>query len=266
MTDFVPGLSVILITKNEGRRLDRCLSSVSFADEIIVLDGASDDNTVEVARAHRAKVVVDAAWPGFGPQKNRVLAMATREWVLSIDADEAVTDQLAESIRQTVAGATARGTGRSEEPVCGFVLSRLSCFAGRPLRFGDWASDRVLRLVRNGRARFSDVPVHEQLLCDGPTAALEGRLMHYTLDSMADARDKAHRYAQAAAPRVASRGKGGLVSACVHGGWAFIRGAFLRLGFLDGLYGFKLAWANAYGTWLRYRIAGRLRRGESVQG
>lgn len=264
MTEFAPGLSVILITKNEGRRLDRCLTSVSFADEIIVLDGASEDGTAEIARAHGAKVVVDPAWPGFGAQKNRVLKMATREWVMSIDADEAVTDELAESIRQIVSGVLGKPAGQGDDTVCGYIFSRLSCFAGRPLRFGDWASDKVLRLVRNGRARFSDLPVHEQLLCDGKTEPLDGRLMHYTLDSMADARDKAHRYAQAAAPRVASKGKGGLVSACVHGGWAFIRGAFLRLGFLDGLYGFKLAWANAYGTWLRYRIAGRLRRGESV--
>ncbi len=255
---FKPGLSVVMITKNEAGRIARCLDSVSFADEIILLDGASEDDTVEQARRFGARVEVDPVWPGFGRQKNRVLAMATHEWVLSLDADEALTPELKMSIQEVVAGmAPGAGNGQSFN---GFWVNRRSCFAGRPLRFGDWSSDKVLRLIRNGSASFSDVPVHEQLVCEAPTSRLSGLLMHYTLDSMAEARVKAYRYAEAAAPRVASKGKGGMVSAWLHASWTFVRGVFLRGGLLDGRYGVMLGWANAYGTWLRYRMAGELRR------
>lgn len=262
MSQYKPGLSVVMITKNEGQRITSCLQSVAFADEIVVLDGASEDDTVAKAKALGATVVVDPAWPGFGPQKNRVLAMATHEWVLSLDADEALTPELSAAVQQVVAGRSPLA-GLDDGPIpvaSGYWINRRSCFAGRPLRFGDWSSDKVLRLVRNGQARFSDLPVHEQLQCEPPTARLNGLLMHYTLDSMADARDKAHRYAAAAAPRVAGLGKGGLISAWLHGGWAFVRGAVLRGGLLDGRYGLMLAYCNAYGTWLRYRMAGELRR------
>ncbi len=263
MSEFQPGLSVVLITKNEGHRLASCLRSVAFADEIVVLDGASTDDTVAVAEAHGARVVVDPHWPGFGAQKNRVLEMASHEWVLSLDADESLTEELTRSVQEVVAG-IAVGPPDSADGYNGYWIRRRSCFAGRPLRFGDWSSDRVLRLVRNGQARFSDVAIHEQLLCEAPVSQLKGLLMHHTIGSMADARAKAWRYAQAGAPAVASRGRGGAVSAWLHGGWTFIRGAIFRLGLLDGRYGLMLAWANAYGTWLRYRMAGELRRTNRV--
>lgn len=260
MTPFKPGLSVVLITKNESARIAACLRSVSFADEIVVLDGASDDDTAAQAREFGARVEVDPVWPGFGRQKNRVLDMASHEWVLSLDADEALTAELKASIQEVVAGMAPGGGPDGKSAVNGYWISRRSCFAGHPLRYGDWSSDKVLRLVRNGSARFTDLAVHEQLIAEPPVDRLNGLLMHYTLDSMADARDKALRYASAAAPAMAERGKGGRLAAALHGGWTFIRGVLLRGGFLDGRYGLMLGWANAYGTWLRYRMAGDLKR------
>ncbi len=242
-------ISVILITRDEAQRIERCLLSVDFADEVVVVDSGSTDRTVELARAAGARVLVRADWPGFGIQKNRALDLATGEWVFSIDADEVVSPGLRESILAAVR------EGRADV----FQVRRRSCFAGRPLRFGDWHGDRVLRLFRRGAARFTDDLVHERLDHDGPAPVLDGMLMHYTIDSLADALEKGRRYAAAGAPRVAARGRGGLVSAAAHASWTFLRGYLLRLGFLDGRHGLLLAWCNACGTWQRYRIAGRLR-------
>lgn len=243
-------LSVIVITQDEERNIERCLRSVAFADEIIVVDSGSTDRTVALARAAGAQVTVHADWQGFGVQKNRALALASRDWVLSIDADEEVTPALATAIRAALAAPAADA----------FELRRRSCFAGRPLRFGDWHADRVLRLFRRGAARFTDDLVHERLAWDGKAPVLDGMLMHYTVDSLADALEKGRRYALAGAPRVAARGRGGSLAAWGHGTWTFLRGYVLRLGFLDGREGLLLAWCNALGTWRRYRIAGQLRR------
>lgn len=244
-----PMLSVILITRDEAHRIERCLGSVDFADEVVVVDSGSTDQTMAIARSAGARVALRADWPGFGVQKNRALELAAGDWVLSIDADEVVTPELRESISAAIRAPAADA----------FQLRRRSCFAGRPLRFGDWHGDRVLRLFRRGAARFTDDLVHERLDHDGPAPVLDGVLMHYTIDSFGDALEKARRYAVAGAPRVAARGRGGLVSAASHASWTFLRGYLVRLGFLDGRPGLLLACCNAYGTWQRYRIAGRLR-------
>jgi glycosyltransferase involved in cell wall biosynthesis len=246
-----PTVSVVLITRDEARRIERCLRSVDFAHEVVVVDSGSTDETVAIARAAGARVTVLDDWPGFGIQKNRALDLATGDWVLSIDADEVVTPRLRDAILAAIrhpAGAEA------------FWLQRRSCFAGKPLRFGDWHGDRVLRLFRRGAARFTEDLVHERLAYDGAAPVLDGLLMHYTIDSLEDALEKGRRYAEAGAPRVAARGRGGLGSAVGHATWTFLRGYLLRGGFLDGREGLLLAWCNAAGTWQRYRIAGRLRR------
>ncbi len=246
------GLSVVLITKNEQAKIERCLRSVGFADEIVVLDGASQDATVRLARDLGARVEVDPDWPGFGAQKNRVLAMASHAWVLSLDADEVVTPELAQSVSEVVRGDQTAAAN-------GYWINRRSCLGSRVVRFGDWQSDRVLRLCRNGAGRFSNLPVHEQLECAPPLARLDGYLMHYTWDSVSDALAKVRRYAQAGAPSLASRGRGGLPAAMTHAVWTLLRGLIFRLGFLDGWSGLCVAGVNAYGTWCRYRLAGRLR-------
>lgn len=246
----VPSLSAIIITRNEARRIQCCLRSVDFADEVVVVDSGSTDDTVALARAAGARVSVRTDWPGFGVQKNRALELATGDWVFSIDADEVVTPALRDAIL-----AAMRTPGGADV----FQVRRRSCFAGRPLRFGDWYGDRVPRLFRRGAARFTEDLVHERLDHAGPAPVLDGLLMHYTIDSLEDALEKGRRYAEAGAGRVAARGRGGLLSAIGHASWTFLRGYLLRGGFLDGRYGLMLAWCNARGTWQRYRLAGRLR-------
>jgi glycosyltransferase involved in cell wall biosynthesis len=256
-----PTLSVVVITRNEAHRIARCLDSVPFADERIVVDSGSTDGTVEIARRAGAHVLSTGDWPGFGPQKNRALSQASGRWVLSLDADEQASPELAGAIRALLE-ADARG-----EPLAdAWWITRESRWCGRPVRFGDWRNDRVLRLFRRGHARFSDDIVHERLLCDGATASLSGVLLHDSVDSPEDAREKSERYARLGAQRLRERGRGGLGPAIVHGGWAFVRGYLLRLGLLDGRAGLAIAWMNARATFLRYRLAGLPAAARSASG
>src|SRR6185312_16109173 len=138
------GLSVVMIVRDEEAALGDALESVSFADEIVVVDSGSRDRTVEIARSRGAKVVVSEGWPGFGPQKNRALAEATRDWVLSIDADERVTPELAGEIRAIV-------SGKNPATHDAYDVPRLSSYCGKFMRHGGWWPDRVTRLFRRGR-------------------------------------------------------------------------------------------------------------------
>jgi glycosyltransferase involved in cell wall biosynthesis len=243
-------LSVTIITKNEAHRIERCLRSVAFADEIVVLDSGSTDATLEIAARLGARTHSSPDWPGFGAQKNRALDLARGEWVFSIDADEEVTPGL----RDAIGAAVSRTPGPGAP--AGYWVVRCSNFCGTPVRHGDWRNDRVLRLFRRDAARFSDDEVHERVLCPPPHAQLAGVLLHDSVDSLRDAREKSERYARLGARKLRARGRGGLASALVHGGWTFVRGYLLRLGFLDGRPGLAIAALNARGTYLRYRLAG----------
>lgn len=239
-------LSVALIAQDEAHRIERCLRSLAFADEIVVLDSGSRDDTVALARRCGATVVQQPGWPGFGPQKNRAVALTRGQLVLSIDADEVVTPELAQAITRELA----------QPRYDGYWVRRASSFCGRTVRFGDWRNDRVLRLFRRESGRFSDDPVHERVLLSGVQGTLDGLLLHDSVDTMDDGRAKMLRYARAGADKLRAKGKGGLVSACVHGGWTFVRGLLLRGGVLDGWRGLAIAMLNAQGTFLRYRWAG----------
>ena len=248
-----PHLSVIVITKNEASRIDACLASVAFADEWIVVDSQSSDDTTERARRFGAQVFSFADWSGFGAQKQRALDRATGGWVLAIDADERVTPELAASIQRAVAA----GEGG---PVA-YELSRLSRFDGRWIRHGDWYPDRVLRLFRRDKARFSTDRVHERVIADGPTARLDGELLHETMPTLDDALTKMNRYSSESAAERAARGqRGGLAAAIGHAAWAFLRGYVVKRGYLDGAAGLALAVYVAEGTFWRYLKIAELAR------
>ncbi|MEO8081031.1 MAG: glycosyltransferase family 2 protein [Caldimonas sp.] len=248
-------LSVILITRNESTHIDACLASVAFADEWIVVDSGSTDDTCERARRFGANVTSSADWPGFGVQKQRALDRATGTWVFAIDADERVTPELAASIRRAVADAPENGPAA-------YSLSRLSSFCGRWMRHGDWYPDRVVRLFRRGQARFSDDLVHERLLVEGSVGRLDGELLHHTMPDLEHALDKMNRYSSGRADDLAGRGaKGGLGSGIGHGLWAFFRSYVVKRGFLDGSAGFVLAAYIAEGTfWRHLKTVERARR------
>jgi glycosyltransferase involved in cell wall biosynthesis len=248
----VPNLSVIVITRNEGHQISDCLKSVAFADEWIVVDAGSTDDTREQAVALGARVTRTDDWPGFGRQKNRALELAQGRWVLSLDADERVSEALAAAIRAAVAPGAETAEVPTEGPA-GYQLSRLSRFCGQWMRHGDWYPDRVTRLFLRGRARFTDDLVHERLDVQGPVGRLPGDLLHETMPTLHDALDKMNRYSSGRAlDKVRAGRRGGLGTALAHGVWAFLRAYLLRRGFLDGRLGFVLAVYNAEGTYYRY--------------
>ena len=237
-------LSVIVITRNEQSNIAECLKDFDFADEIIVVDNASTDHTAEVARSMGAIVHVTEDWPGFGPQKNRALALATGDWVLSIDADERVNSALKADILNAMGdpgGAVA------------YRFPRRSRYCGQFMLHSGWSPDWVVRLFRRGCARFSDDLVHEKLLVQGTVGDLRSPLLHLSFPDFESVLDKANRYSTAGAQAMQRQGKkASLYGAIGHGAWAFFRTYVLRRGFLDGSLGLALAISNAEGTYYRY--------------
>jgi glycosyltransferase involved in cell wall biosynthesis len=236
-------LSVIIITKDEAAHIAQCIGSVSFADEIIVVDSGSTDATCEIARSLGAKVTVTPDWPGFGPQKNRALDLATKEWVLSIDADERVTPELAAEIQKELQNPRADA----------YNIARLSNFCGRWIRHSGWWPDHVLRLFKKDAGRFSDVAVHESVQTTRPVATLSGHFLHYPYADMESLIIKVNRYSSDAARMMHAKGrKSGVATATGHALWTFIRIYLIRRGFLDGKEGFVLAATGAAGSFFRY--------------
>jgi glycosyltransferase involved in cell wall biosynthesis len=239
----MPSLSVILITKNEAANIRDCLESVAWADEIIVVDSGSTDDTVAISRQMGARVY-EHDWPGFGPQKNRALGYASKDWVFSIDADERVTPELRAGIEKIIS---------SEHASDAYLVSRLSNYCGRFMRHSGWYPDLLPRLFRRGKARFSDDLVHERLIVEGTTGELRGMLLHYAFDDLEEVLHKVNLYSTAGAKMMRRRGRqASLTGAVLRGLWSFVRTYILCGGCLDGREGFMLAVSNAEGTYYRY--------------
>ena len=237
-------LSVIIITKNAGATIRRCVESVAWADEIVVVDSGSTDDTQDICRELGAKVIVTTDWPGFGAQKNRALDASSGDWIFSIDADEWVTPELQDEIRAIASSADAASA---------YALPRRSSFCGRYMKHSGWWPDYVVRLFRRGQARFSDDQAHERLIVTGTTKKLRQPLMHEAISNMEQMLGKMNMYSSASARMLHARGRRASIgTAVLHGGWAFFRTYVLRLGFLDGREGFILAVANAEGSYYRY--------------
>ncbi len=237
-------LSVIIIAKNEAANIRACIDAVLWADEIVVVDSGSTDDTANIAREMGTQVYEHADWPGFGSQKNRALGYASNEWVFSIDADERVTPELRAEIEQVLVKAEADG----------YFCPRLSQFCGKFIRHSGWYPDYVLRLFRRGAGRFSESLVHESVLLEGKTVRLNNPLLHYSYLSVADVERKVAHYSTAAAQQMYESGKrASLTGALLSGGWAFLRTYLMRLGVLDGVAGWGIARMNARTTFLKYR-------------
>ena len=236
-------LSVIVITQNEAHNIEACLRSVHFADQIVVLDSGSTDETVQLARKLGAEVSVNSQWLGFGIQKNRALALASSDWVLSLDADERLSDELQAEIKKVL-----------EHPVADvYCFPRLSSYCGQYIHHSGWYPDPVTRLFRRGAARFSDDIIHEKLVVKGPVSQLRNRLLHESFPNFETVLNKVDRYSTAGAKSLLGKGRtSSFPKALGHGLWAFIRTYFLQMGFLDGWMGLALAISNAEGTYYRY--------------
>lgn len=235
-------ISAILIVKNEAHHLKDCLTSISWADEIIVVDSGSDDGSQKICKQFNCRLL-ETDWPGFGPQKNRALDLATHDWIFSIDADERVSPKLRDEILKIV----------ESTPEDGFDIPRNSTYCGRFIKHAGWTPDYVLRLFRKDKGRFSNDKVHEKVNVQGSVSKLVNPLTHYSFDTLDQVLDKVNHYSTLGAQQLYAQGKrASLGKAIGKGIWSFIRTYFLRRGILDGREGLMLAISNAEGTYYKY--------------
>ncbi len=249
-------LSVILIANNEANNILDCLASVSFADQIVVVDSGSTDNTVELARSVGAHVVQTTDWPGFGAQKNRALDLATSDWVFSIDADERVTPELAEQLKAAIKNDInndSKGNNHIGQHDA-YDMPRLTQFCGQWIRHCGWTPDRVLRLFKRGSARFSNDLVHERIVqSQGTCGKLTTPMLHFSYPTPASYWRKLDQYSQAWAKQRHLEGKKtSMWRAAMSGLVAFVRTYFVRLGFLDGALGFAVCTMQAQSAFGKY--------------
>jgi glycosyltransferase involved in cell wall biosynthesis len=253
-------LSVVIITKNESQNIGPCIESVAFADEVIVLDGKSEDDTATIARRLGARVIEVDEFRGFGAQKNWALSFASSEWVLSLDADERVPQDLAREIQAVVSGQSqAQGPVNRLQPTV-FDIPRLTQFCGQWIHHCGWQPDRVTRLFKRGDAVFSNDMVHEKLIsAAGQEWPKEGlghlrcNLEHYSYRTPDDYWRKLEHYSRAWAQERHSRGvKVSMLRALASSVFAFFRSYVLRLGFLDGSMGLAVCMMQAQATFAKY--------------
>ncbi|HOT96999.1 MAG TPA: glycosyltransferase family 2 protein [bacterium] len=247
-------LSVIVITLNESRHIAACLESVAWADEIVVVDSESSDDTAAIARRYTDHVYVEK-FRGYSGQKNFAVERARGEWVLWLDADERVTPELAAEIRRTLAAPTA---------VAGFEMPRKAYFLGRWIRHCGWYPGYVLRLFRRDQGRFDDRTVHETLLLAGERGRLRGDLEHYTDDSLEHYFRKFNTYTSLAAGELdAGRQRFGMMSLFLRPLHAFIKMYVLKGGFRDGRHGLVLCLLSANYVAAKYAKLLELQRGRA---
>ncbi len=236
-------LSVAIITYNEENNIRDALESVKWADEIVVVDSLSTDNTLEICKEYTDKIT-SAEWSGFSNQKNRAIKLTTQPWVLVLDADERVSDDLKAEIVRTIT---------DPDSVDGYFISRKNYFAEKWIRHGGWWPDFTLRLFKRERGAFEEREVHEAIKVDGETENLENPILHYTYKSIDDFFVRMEKYSGLAAKELNKSGrKVSLLDLIFRPPATFIRMYFIRLGILDGYYGIILAYLYSVYTYKKY--------------
>lgn len=244
-------VSAVVISLNAASQLDECLRSVAFCDEAVVVDSGSSDGTVESAQRLGARVVC-SDWRGFGPQKQFAVEQARHEWVLCIDVDERVSDELRMSI-EGVLKAPAYSAYR---------FARCNRFMGRYLRHGEGYPDWSLRLFDRRRARWSDDPVHEKVLTDEDVGTLSGDLLHDSAETLSAYLAKQERYTTLAAEKAITQGKRTTMARqLVSPVFRFFKFYVFRLGCLDGLPGLVHILVGCGNSFAKYAKMRALQRG-----
>ena len=244
-------ISATIITRDEQHNIARSIESVNFCDEVVVIDSESTDGTVEIARSLGAKVIT-RDWPGYAAQKNFAAECASHEWILSIDADEAVGPELRTSIQQVA---------RQECECAGFDFPRLARYCGRWIRHSGWYPDRKIRLYRRDRGRWIGDYVHESVAVSGPVGHLDGDLLHYTCETLGDHRASIERYTDLAAREAVDSGRqSGAWQLLLAPPFSFVKSYFLQMGFLDGAAGLTIASMAAKYVYLKHAKARKLSR------
>jgi glycosyltransferase involved in cell wall biosynthesis len=248
----VPKVSVTVITLNEATDIGDALKSVAWADELIVVDSMSTDDTVAIARQHTDRVIV-RDWPGYVEQKNYAAALAANDWILSLDADERVTPELARSIKTALSDTPAHG---------GYRMPRVTFHLGRWIRTTDWYPDYQLRLYDRRVAAWTGRYVHESVTLTRATAGqLSGELQHFAYRDIADHLETINRYTTYAARQMREGDQqAGLLRLSGHPPLAFLRNYLLKGGIRDGVPGFIISAMNAYYVFLKFAKLAELQR------
>ncbi len=236
-------ISCIIITRNEGENLARCLQSLAWVDEVVVVDTGSTDDTRAIAAGFTDRIF-DLKWQGFGPAKEFARGQATGDWVLSVDADEVVSGKLQEEIKRTIS---------SENSADGYFIPRRSNFLGKWIRHGGWYPDPVLRLFKKDKGSFSPRLVHEQVRVHGRTGLLVNELFHYTDPDFDQYLRKLNQYTSLDARQLQKTGRRSTLSDIVfRPAMIFFKMYVLKAGFLDGMHGLILAGASAFHVFSKY--------------
>lgn len=252
----VSGLSACIITYNEADRIEACLRSVAFCDELIVVDSHSTDDTRARAAALGARVI-ERDWPGYRSQKQFAVDAAAHDWVLCLDADERVTPAL----RAEIEALRTRDFGGA----AGWSVPRITDYFGRFLRHGNAYPDRLVRLFDRRRGGWTGYEIHENTKIRGRVSRLRGHLEHYSYRSLSDHLSRMQRYADLMAQALYARGRRcGLTPVLLNPQWRFMRGYLLRLGFLDGWRGLVFALIEA--NYVRRKYLGLYMRSRGLPG
>jgi len=250
------GLSACIITFNEADRIEACLRSVAFCDEIIVVDSHSSDATRELAAALGARVI-ERDWPGYRSQKQFAVEAARFDWVLCVDADERVSPRL----RAEITALRAQGFATA----AGWSIPRITEYFGRFLRHGNAYPDRLVRLFDRRRGGWCGNEIHENTRVAGRVGRLRGHLEHFAYRSLSDHQQRMQRYADLMAQVLYAQGRRcGLTRVLLNAQWRFVRGYLLRLGFLDGWRG--LVFALIESSYVRRKYLGLYIRSRGLPG
>lgn len=247
-------LTVITLTLNEERNIAACLASVRWADELLVVDSGSTDRTVEIARGFTQNVLT-IPWNGYGAAKNTAAARAKGEWILLLDADERLTPELAQEIREILQ--------QGASPFDGYYIARRAYFLGRWIQHSGWYPSPVLRLYRNGKGSFTEDRVHEKLQISGNVSRTQHDILHYTDPDLEHYLGKFNRYTSLASGDLEERGRrAGLPDLLIRPTFMFFKMYLLRLGFLDGIEGFILAILSSTYVFTKYAKLWERQRGK----
>jgi glycosyltransferase involved in cell wall biosynthesis len=239
----VPKVSVTIITLNEADHIAAAIDSAAWADEIIVVDARSTDDTVAIARSKGARVET-RAWSGYVDQKNFAHSLASHDWIFSLDADERVTPDLAKEVRALLA---------TDPPRNGYRVPRVAYHLGRWVRTTDFYPDYQTRLYNRRSARWTGLHVHESVNVDGGPGQLANELQHYSFRDLQDQIDRINRYTTLAARQMYERGqRTGPWALVAQPPAAFVRNYVLRRGFLDGTVGLTISLINSYAVFLKF--------------
>jgi glycosyltransferase involved in cell wall biosynthesis len=238
----MPKISAIIITYNEEKNIRRCLSSIEWVDEIVVIDSKSEDGTVSLAQEYTSKVFTQE-WLGFARQKEFARRQASFEWILNIDADEVVTPELAQEIRKKM---------NASPEIDGFWIRRRSKFLGRWIEHA-WQPDWVLRLFRKEKGFFGEEQVHEGVIIKGKTARLKGMIEHYPFVSLTHNLKKLDHYTTLSASQMMQKGKSGILLKLFFSPvLSFFKTYVLKQGFRDGIPGLILSGIRSFYVFTKY--------------